>query len=81
MSAVEESVITQAWNTVLFDKFFRFRHLIVDGLANHSNAALARKAYARGERVLDIGCGFGDSTIRIAGSVGPGGEAVGMDCA
>ena len=81
MSAVEESVIIQAWNTVLFDKFFRFRHLIVDGLANHSNAALARRAYARGERVLDLGCGFGDSTIRIAGSVGPKGEAVGMDCA
>ena len=81
MSAVEESVIIQAWNTVLFDKFFRFRHLIVDGLANHSNAALARRAYARRERVLDLGCGFGDSTLRIAASVGPGGEAVGMDCA
>src|SRR5690242_20152034 len=47
MSAVEQSVIIQAWNTVLFDKFFRFRHLIVDGLANHSNAALARRDYAR----------------------------------
>jgi ubiquinone/menaquinone biosynthesis C-methylase UbiE len=81
MSAVEESVIIQAWNTVLFDKFLRFRHLIVDGLANHSNAALSRKAYAQGERVLDIGCGFGDSTLRIAASVGPNGEAVGMDCA
>src|SRR6185312_13650521 len=82
MSAVaEESVIIQAWNTVLFDKFCRFRHLIVDGLANHSNAALARRSYARGERVLDIGCGFGDSTIRIAQSVAPDGEAVGMDCA
>jgi ubiquinone/menaquinone biosynthesis C-methylase UbiE len=81
MSAVEESVIIQAWNTVLFDKFCRFRHLIVDGLANHSNAALARRSYAPGMRVLDIGCGFGDSTIRIAQSVAPNGEAVGMDCA
>jgi ubiquinone/menaquinone biosynthesis C-methylase UbiE len=81
MSAVEESVIIQAWNTVLFDKFSRFRHLIVDGLANHSNAALARRTYAPGMRVLDIGCGFGDSTLRIAQSVGPSGEAVGMDCA
>lgn len=82
MSAVaEESVIIQAWNTVLFDKFCRFRHLLVEGLANHSNAALARHAYAPGMRVLDIGCGFGDSTIRIAQSVAPAGEAVGMDCA
>jgi SAM-dependent methyltransferase len=81
MSAVEESVLVQAWNTVLFDKFCRFRHLIVDGLANHSDAALARRSHARGERVLDIGCGFGDSTIRIARSVAPNGEAIGMDCA
>jgi ubiquinone/menaquinone biosynthesis C-methylase UbiE len=66
---------------VLFDKFVRFRHLLVDSLAQHSDAALDRRAFASGERVLDIGCGFGDSTLRIARSVGPSGEAVGMDCA
>jgi ubiquinone/menaquinone biosynthesis C-methylase UbiE len=31
--------------------------------------------------VLDVGCGFGDSTLRIARAVGPKGEAVGVDCA
>jgi ubiquinone/menaquinone biosynthesis C-methylase UbiE len=81
MAAAEQSVIIQAWNTVLFDKFTRFRHLLVDGLSRHSDAALARAAYAPGERVLDIGCGFGDSTLRIARGVGPDGGAVGMDCA
>ncbi|MET0231870.1 MAG: methyltransferase domain-containing protein [Rhodanobacteraceae bacterium] len=81
MSAAEASVITEAWNTVLFDKFCRFRHLLVDGLSRHSDAALDRAAYAPGERVLDIGCGFGDSTLRIARAVAPNGEAVGMDCA
>lgn len=81
MSVSEESIIVQAWNTVLFDKFVRFRHLLVDGLSQHSDAALSRRAYASGQRVLDIGCGFGDSTLRIARSVGPSGEAVGMDCA
>ncbi|MEO5671888.1 MAG: class I SAM-dependent methyltransferase, partial [Ramlibacter sp.] len=30
---------------------------------------------------LDVGCGFGDSTQRIARQVGSAGEAVGMDCA
>jgi SAM-dependent methyltransferase len=34
-----------------------------------------------GQRVLDIGCGFGDTTQRIAGMVGPAGEAVGVDAA
>jgi ubiquinone/menaquinone biosynthesis C-methylase UbiE len=74
-------VIVEAWNTVLFEKFRRFKHLIVDGLSQHSDAALERCQYAPGQRVLDVGCGFGDSTLRIARRVGPGGEAVGIDCA
>jgi len=36
---------------------------------------------ALGQRVLDVGCGFGDTTQRIAGLVGPEGEAVGVDAA
>jgi ubiquinone/menaquinone biosynthesis C-methylase UbiE len=74
-------VIVRAWNTVLFDKFTRFKHLLVDGLAAHSNAALARVAYPPGARVLDVGCGFGDSTRLIARHVGEHGRAVGVDCA
>ena len=34
-----------------------------------------------GERVLDVGCGFGDTTQRIAELVGPTGQAVGVDAA
>jgi ubiquinone/menaquinone biosynthesis C-methylase UbiE len=74
-------VVIEAWNTVLYDKFRRFRHLIVDGVSQHSDAALERCAYPQGARVLDVGCGFGDSTLRIARQVGPDGEAVGLDCA
>lgn len=74
-------IVVEAWNTVLFEKFCRFRHLLIDGLSQHSDAALERCAYANGARVLDVGCGFGDSTLRIAQQVGPDGEAVGVDCA
>ena len=59
----------------------RFKHLLIDGLASHSNEALARAGYAGGMRVLDVGCGFGDSTRHIARSVGAGGRAIGVDCA
>lgn len=74
-------VIVEAWNTVLFDKFTRFKHLVIDGLASHSDEALARHPHPKGARVLDVGCGFGDSTRRIAQTVGPEGRAVGVDCA
>ena len=74
-------IVIEAWNTVLFDKFSRFRHLVVDGLSAHSNEALARHPHPQGSRVLDIGCGFGDSTRLIASRVGPKGAAVGVDCA
>ena len=74
-------IMVAAWNTVLYEKFCRFRHLVVEGLSLHSDAALDRCHFAAGERVLDVGCGFGNTTLRIAMSVGPAGEAVGWDCA
>ena len=74
-------VVVQAWNGVLFDKFLRFKHLLVSGLAAHIDEILSRGLFRAGQRVLDVGCGFGDSTIRIARAVGPAGAAVGVDCA
>jgi len=75
------AIIVEAWNTILFEKFSRFKHLLIAGLSSHSDEALARHPHPPGARVLDVGCGFGDSTIRIAQTVGPKGEAVGVDCA
>lgn len=74
-------VVIEAWNTVLYDKFLRFKHLLVAGLAGHSDEVLNRKLYPQGAKVLDVGCGFGDSTVRIARAVGPRGAALGVDCA
>ncbi len=74
-------VVIEAWNTVLYDKFVRFKHLLVAGLAGHSDEILRRSLYPKGVRVLDVGCGFGDSTIAIARLVGQRGEAAGVDCA
>lgn len=79
--ASENDIVVEAWNTVLFDKFERFKHLLVAGLAGHSDELLSRGQFRPGDRVLDVGCGFGDSTLKIAGLVGPSGEAVGVDCA
>jgi ubiquinone/menaquinone biosynthesis C-methylase UbiE len=71
----------EAWNTVLFDKFVRFRETLTKGLGRHGQELLDRFPPRAGSRVLDVGCGFGDTTIAIARAVGPAGEAVGVDAA
>jgi ubiquinone/menaquinone biosynthesis C-methylase UbiE len=75
----EEAV--RAWDGPLFDRFVRFREIVTTGLGIHGEAALELFPPATGERVLDIGCGFGDTTQRIAGLVGADGEVVGVDAA
>ena len=77
----DNDVVIEAWNTVLFEKFLRFKHLLIGGLASHSDELFSRQLFPPGTRVLDVGCGFGDSTVRIAREVGPKGQAVGTDCA
>lgn len=50
-------------------------------LAPIGAALLARADYAPGDRVLDLGCGGGATTLAIAKAVGPQGAAVGLDIA
>jgi SAM-dependent methyltransferase len=71
----------QAWDGPLFDRFVKFRHIVTAGLGAHGDEALRLNPPQEGQRVLDIGCGFGDTTQQIAALVGPSGEAVGVDAA
>jgi ubiquinone/menaquinone biosynthesis C-methylase UbiE len=71
----------QAWDGPLYDRFVRFRELVTTGLGAHGEAALELFPPRPGQRVLDLGCGFGDTTQRIAGLVGAEGEVVGVDAA
>ena len=50
-------------------------------IAPIGKALLARAAYQPGERVLDLGCGGGATTLAIAQAVGPDGAALGLDIA
>jgi ubiquinone/menaquinone biosynthesis C-methylase UbiE len=80
-SEQDNSIPIEAWNTVLYEKFCRFRYVLTEGLSGHSDELLKRRPYPAGARVLDVGCGFGDTTRKIAKQVRPGGAAVGVDCA
>jgi ubiquinone/menaquinone biosynthesis C-methylase UbiE len=78
-TANEEAI--EAWDGPLFDVFVRFRHVLTTGLGAHGEEALRVAPPRPGQRVLDIGCGFGDASQRIAGLVGAGGEVLGVDAA
>jgi ubiquinone/menaquinone biosynthesis C-methylase UbiE len=75
----EEAI--RAWDGPLYDRFVRFRETVTTGLGAHGEEALRLHPPLPGQRVLDVGCGFGDTTQRIAGLVSPDGEAVGVDAA
>lgn len=71
----------EAWDGVLFDRFVKFREIVTEGLGAHGEAALAAHPPRAGNRVLDIGCGFGDTSLRIAGLIGDSGSVLGVDVA
>jgi ubiquinone/menaquinone biosynthesis C-methylase UbiE len=78
--AQEDTAFVQFWNTVLAPKFIRFKHILVDGLTHHSEAIFPSLPVREGDRVLDVGCGFGDTAIKLAKRAGPSGVVVGIDC-
>ena len=61
-------------------KFIHFKHILVGGLTHHSEAIFPTLPVRPGDRVLDVGCGFGDTAIKLAGLVGASGEVTGIDC-
>jgi SAM-dependent methyltransferase len=80
-AAASNAEAIQAWDGPLYDRFVGFREIVTTGLGAHGEEALRLFPPQPGQRVLDIGCGFGDTTQRIAELVGADGAAVGVDAA
>lgn len=79
--AEENLEATEAWNGPLFDVWEGFEDIVVANARAHGDAALSEHPPPRGARVVDLGCGLGDSTRQIAEMVGPDGHAHGIDVA
>jgi ubiquinone/menaquinone biosynthesis C-methylase UbiE len=79
--AAENEEAREAWNGVLFDRFVSYRDLAVAGISPHGDEAIRIAPPQVGDRVLDLGCGFGDATRQLAHIIGPQGSALGVDVA
>ena len=79
--AAENAEALEAWDGVLFDRFLKYRDVIIPGLAAHGAQAIELAPPRAGDRVLDVGCGFGDSAQLLGQIVGPEGSVLAVDVA
>ena len=75
--ANEEAV--RAWDTVLYERWKSNRKVFVGALSEVTEEIFALFPPPAGGRCIDIGCGFGETTQRLAVLVGPGGFVLGTD--
>lgn len=78
--AKENEEFINCWNEILTPKWIRFRHLLSGNGKRHSDIAMPRLEIRAGARVLDFGCGFGETSLDLGRMVGPSGEVLGLDC-
>jgi ubiquinone/menaquinone biosynthesis C-methylase UbiE len=78
--APARSQYVEFWNSVLVPKFVRWRHILVGGLTLHSGKIFPSLQVGKGDKVIDAGCGFGDTAIELARLVGPTGSVLAVDC-
>ena len=77
--APDNAEATEAWSGPLFELFVKYRDLATAGLGAHGDAAIKANPPQAGDRVLDVGCGFGDTTQQLAKLAGAEGSALGVD--
>ncbi|ABC93261.1 probable methyltransferase protein (plasmid) [Rhizobium etli CFN 42] len=67
------------WNGQSGERWVAYQARLDAMLAVFGQAAIEAAAPAMGERVLDVGCGAGASSLDLAVRVGPGGHVLGVD--
>lgn len=75
----EQPTQREYWNSKVGEEWTRQADRTDAMFAGLTDAAFAALALQAGERVLDIGCGAGQTTLCAARQVGAGGHAVGVD--
>ena len=78
-SAPQASGEIQRWNGTLGSIWTKRQDDFDAVLAPTGRAVIERAAVKPGERVIDVGCGCGTTTIELASLVGSAGEVLGVD--
>lgn len=79
-TATPTNEFVEFWNDTLAEKFERFREILMNGLSYHSRIPLGNLQLPQASRVVDVGCGWGDTAIELARKTGPDGYVLGLDC-
>jgi len=79
-AAVASDEFVAFWNSILVPKFERYRNILLEGLSLHSDRPLGELPAMPGARIVDVGCGWGDTAIALARKVGEAGFVLGLDC-
>src|SRR5689334_331540 len=74
-----DGVDVEGWAGQMGDQWLEHIDGFEGMIAAVGAALMAKAGFAPGERVVDIGCGGGATTVAIARAVGPEGEALGVD--
>jgi ubiquinone/menaquinone biosynthesis C-methylase UbiE len=77
--ATDNSEQIAQWNGALGERWAAMQREIDRIVVPFGDAALRAAAPQPGERVIDVGCGCGDTSIEIARSVGETGTVLGVD--
>lgn len=67
------------WNETAGPTWVAQHEMLTQQLRPLGDRAMARAEIAAGDRVLDVGCGCGDTSIEIARRAGPSGFVLGVD--
>ncbi|MDD7973813.1 class I SAM-dependent methyltransferase [Roseinatronobacter alkalisoli] len=80
LAADPQTEFVAFWNDTLAAKFERYRDILMNGLSHHSEVWLNEVQIAAGTRIVDVGCGWGDTALALAHKTGPTGHVLGIDC-
>src|SRR4051812_1956978 len=71
----------EGWDGEIAQGWVAIEDAMDQAMAPFGAAALELAAPRPGERVVDVGCGCGPSTVALAEAVGPAGHVLGVDIA